>query len=93
MQQQDVELEERQIDRERLSERELDELIGDRDYRLFLNSRNEMYRERDMGNHPPTRAEALKLLAENPNLIRRPIVIRGNKFVLGFDEEKLRDLL
>ena len=67
-------------------------MIGDRDYRKFLNTRNELYRERQMGENPPTRAEALKLMAAEPNLIRRPVVIRGGKIVLGFDEEALGDL-
>ena len=93
MQTQNVELEERQLDRERLSEEELDRLIGERDYKLFLNTRNELYRERNMAEHPPSRKEALKLMAQEPNLIRRPIVIRGNQFVLGFDEEKLKELV
>ena len=72
--------------------RELDQLIGDRDYRKFLNTRNELYRRENMAEKPPTRAEALKLMAAEPNLIRRPVVIRGGKIVLGFDEKELEDL-
>jgi len=60
-------------------------LIGKRDYREFLNTRNELYRERDMKNSPPTRAEALKLMSETPNLIRRPILVDGDRIVLGSD--------
>jgi arsenate reductase-like glutaredoxin family protein len=75
-----------------LSVGELDRLIGKRDYRQFLNSRNELYRERDMANNPPSREEALKLMSENPNLIKRPILIEGGKMVLGFDEEAYRTL-
>jgi len=72
-----------------LSVQQLEELIGKRDYREFLNSRNEMYRERGMKENPPPRAEALKLMSENPNLIRRPILVKGAQIVLGYDEEKL----
>jgi arsenate reductase-like glutaredoxin family protein len=93
LQEQGVEHEERQLDREPLSEKELDQLIGDRDYRLFLNHKNELYRERNMRENPPPREEALRLMAAAPNLIRRPIVVRGNRFVLGFDEEQLKELL
>jgi arsenate reductase-like glutaredoxin family protein len=75
-----------------LSVKELDELIGKRDYRLFLNSRNELYRERGMADNPPPRAEALRLMSENPNLIKRPILVKGGEIVLGFDEEKLGKL-
>jgi arsenate reductase-like glutaredoxin family protein len=72
---------------------QLDRLIGSRDYRLFLKSRNELYRERGMKDHPPSRAEALKLMSENPNLIKRPITVKGSQIVLGFDEPALSRLL
>jgi arsenate reductase len=75
-----------------LTEQELDKLIGKRDYRLFLNSRNELYRERGMQENPPSREEALRLMAAHPNLIKRPIVIEGQKIILGYDEEALREL-
>ncbi len=71
----------------------LDKLIGTRDYRLFLNSRNELFRERGMKDHPPPRAEALKLMAANPNLIKRPIFVQGREIVLGFDEVAAGELL
>ncbi len=71
---------------------QLDSLIGARDYRGFLNSRNELYRERGMKEHPPTRAEALKLMSENPNLIKRPILIQGKEILLGFDQERWESL-
>ena len=66
----------------------LDQLIGERDYREFLNTRNELYRERDMKETPPSRAEALKLMSENPNLIKRPILVDGDRIVLGSDVGK-----
>ena len=76
-----------------LSVEELDRLIGKRDYREFLNFRNEMYRERGMKENPPSREEALRLMAENPNLIRRPILVKGNRIVLGYDEEALAEIV
>ena len=82
-----VELESRDLGKQRLTEAELEELIGDRDYKEFLNTRNELYRTRNMKEHPPSRAEAIKLMAKEPNLIRRPVVLRGSEMVLGLDEE------
>jgi len=87
-----IELELRDLDKQRLTEQELDALIGERDYREFLNPRNELYRKRDMKNRPPSRAEALKLMAAEPNLIRRPVVIAGKQIILGYDEPKLKAL-
>jgi arsenate reductase (glutaredoxin) len=72
---------------------ELDQLIGSRDYREFLNSRNELYRERGMKENPPSRPEALQLMAANPNLIKRPILIKGKEIVLGYDEARLAEWL
>ena len=72
---------------------ELDQLIGKRDYREFLNSRNELYRERGMKENPPPRPEALRLMSENPNLIKRPILVKGREIVLGFDEQAFSGLV
>ena len=72
---------------------QLDGLIGTRDYRPFLNSRNELYRERKMKEKPPSREEALELMAAHPNLIKRPILMKGGEIVLGFQEEEMRGLL
>jgi arsenate reductase-like glutaredoxin family protein len=80
------------LGKEKLSDSELDELISARDYQEFLNPRNELYRERKMKEKPPSRAEAIKLMAKEPNLIRRPIVIKGAQIILGFDEEAYRKL-
>ncbi len=88
-----AELESRDLDKQRLTEAELDELIGSRDHREFLNTRNEIYRTRKMKEHPPSRAEAIKLMAKEPNLIRRPIVLQGSQMVLGFDEEAYRKII
>jgi arsenate reductase len=88
-----AELESRDLDRQPLTKAELEELIGDCDYREFLNTRNELYRARKMKDHPPSRAEAINLMAKEPNLIRRPVVIRGSKMVLGFDEAAYRKLV
>ena len=88
-----AELESRDLDKERLTEAELDELIGERDHKDFLNTRNELFRTRKMKEHLPSRSEAIKLMAKEPNLIRRPVVLQGSKMVLGFDEEAFRKLL
>lgn len=82
----------RDLDKERLSQAELDKLIGDRDYREFLNTRNELYREKKMKENPPSRSEAIKLMAKVPNLIRRPLLIDGKKILFGFDEEAYKKL-
>ena len=84
---------ERDLGRNPLGEAELRAIIGTRDPREFLNTRNELYRRKKMAQNPPSPDEAIRLSAANPNLIRRPIVVRGREQVLGFDEEAIRNLL
>jgi len=76
-----------------LTAKELEALIGDRDYKLFLNSRNELYRERNMKEKPPSRSEAIELMSKNPNLIKRPILVKGKQILLGFNPEEMRKAL
>lgn len=46
-----------------------------------------------MKDSPPSRAEALALMAANPNLIKRPILLKGKEIVLGWDEAGLAALV
>ena len=88
-----AELESRDLDKQPLSEKELNDLIGDRDYKLFLNPRNELYRERNMAQKTPSREEAIRLMSKNANLIKRPVVVRGDQLVIGFDVTAFMKLL
>jgi arsenate reductase (glutaredoxin) len=76
-----------------LTEAELDALIGTRDYRDFLNSRNDLYRERKMKENPPSREEAIRLMSKNPNLIKRPLIVKGKQVIAGFDQDSVEKLL
>jgi arsenate reductase-like glutaredoxin family protein len=41
---------------------------------------------------PASKKEAIALMLENPNLIRRPILVRGSKVIFGFDKDRYGDL-
>lgn len=74
-----------------LSEADLDALIGKRDYKMFLNAKNELYRERGMKENPPPREEAIRLMSTHPNLVKRPLFAKGGKIVFGYDEAGLKE--
>jgi len=82
----------RDLAKERLSASEIEKLIGRRDYTDFLNSRNETFRKKKMGDKPPSRKEAVRMMAKEPNLIRRPVVVAGGRVVVGFDENGMARL-
>jgi arsenate reductase-like glutaredoxin family protein len=46
-----------------------------------------------MKENPPSREVAIALMAENPNLIKRPILVKGNEIVLGYDPEAMEKLI
>lgn len=82
----------RNLDQQRLSADELEKLIGDLNHRDFLNTRNELYRRKNMKENPPSRADAIRMMVGEPNLIRRPVIVAGGRVVLGFDQEKIDSL-
>lgn len=82
----------RDLSKQRLSAAELEKLIGKRDYTDFLNKRNELFRKKKMAERPPSRREAIRMMAEEPNLIRRPVVVAGGRVVVGFDEDGMAHL-
>jgi len=82
----------RDLAKERLSASEIEKLIGRRDYTDFLNSRNEVFRKKKMDEKPPSRKEAVRMMAKEPNLIRRPVVVAGGRVVVGFDENGMARL-
>jgi arsenate reductase-like glutaredoxin family protein len=51
----------------------------------FVSTRSPVFKERPL---PRSKKEAIDLMMENPNLIRRPIVIKGSKVIFGFDKDQ-----
>jgi Spx/MgsR family transcriptional regulator len=92
MERRGFELHFRNLDKERLSAAELEKLIGRRDHEDFLNPRNELYRRKHMKEDPPSRREAIRMMAREPNLIRRPVIVAGGRVVVGFDENGIAHL-
>lgn len=50
----------------------------------FVSTRSPVFKQRAL---PRSKKEAIDLMMEQPNLIRRPILIRGSKVVFGFDKD------
>ena len=93
MQAKKIPLEERDYGKAPLSEKELRDLVAGEPVEAFLNARNALYRERNMKQKPPSKEEAIKLILKEPNLLRRPIIVKGDKKLLGFSEAEAAKLL
>jgi arsenate reductase-like glutaredoxin family protein len=88
-----IPLEEREYGKSPFSEKELRDLVAGVEVENFLNSRNALYRERNMKQKPPSREEAIKLILREPNLLKRPIIVKGHQKILGFSEAEAAKLL
>lgn len=86
-------LDERDFARTALSAAELRELFSGHDPRDFLNPRSPSYKALGLGARQLTAAQAIELIVETPNLIKRPIVVVGDTLIAGFDRERLRAAL
>jgi arsenate reductase (glutaredoxin) len=88
-----VELDERDYAKEPLSASELKVLFAGRDPRDFLNPKSPAFKTMGLKDRKLTAAGALALMAREPNLIKRPLVVAGGQIVAGFDRDRLRALL
>jgi arsenate reductase-like glutaredoxin family protein len=55
----------------------------------YVSLRSPVFKERPL---PKSKKDAIDLMMENPNLIRRPILIKGSKVIFGFDKDQYGDL-
>jgi arsenate reductase-like glutaredoxin family protein len=51
----------------------------------YVSTRSPVFKDRPL---PKSKKEAIEMMLENPNLIRRPILIKGSRVVFGFDKDK-----
>jgi arsenate reductase-like glutaredoxin family protein len=85
-------LEEREFSRTPLTAAEIREIAGSRSPIDLMNPERPVYKEQGFDRRRPTEDEAVEAMAADNNLIYRPIVIRGEKMVKGFDEAAIREL-
>ena len=62
----------------------LEEHIPEDRYLEFVSTRSPVFKERPL---PGSKKEAIDMMMGNPNLIKRPILVRGSKVTFGFDKK------
>jgi arsenate reductase len=61
--------------------------------RDLLRKGEQVYRDLNLGKREVSDDELIRLMVEHPDLIQRPIVVRGNKAVLARPPQNLEELL
>lgn len=74
---------------------ELDRLLGllGLEPQSVMRNQDDLFSELGLVGKDLSRDEGLRLLAEHPALLERPIVVRGDKAVVARPPERVRDLL
>ena len=88
-----AELDERDYAKSPLTAAELKDLFAGRDPRDFLNPRSPAFKAMGLAGKTLSPEQALALMAKEPNLIKRPIVIAGKQMIAGFDRDRIRAAL
>jgi len=70
----------------------LEKLIDERHLADFVNTRSPAYKARGLDVKAMTKRQAIDLMMEEPNLIRRPLLLRGGRAIFGFDAGRYGEL-
>jgi len=76
-----------------LSVRELDLLFGHNPITYFVNPAAKEYKKLGLDKQLPERQEMLEILADNPGLLRYPIIKSSRLLTVGCNKEKISEML
>lgn len=67
----------------------LEKVIRAENIYASLNQKSTTYKDNQLGKRRTTKNEAIRLMLKDPNLIKRPLIIKDNKAYQGFEEDSL----
>ena len=76
-------MEERDINREPPSRAFLERHVDSTHFLEYVSRRSPVFKDRPL---PASKREAIALMLEQPNLIKRPILVVGERAIFGFDK-------
>ena len=86
-----VELAERDIFKEPLTEAELGELTAMRPIRDLFSFKSPSFRKLGLDPESLTDRQMMSMVMGDPRLIRRPLVVTGGRIIVGNDQAALRE--
>ena len=78
-----VDVEERDINKTPPSREFLEQHVDGQRFLDFVSTRSPVFKERPL---PTSKKDAIDLMMEQPNLIKRPILIKNSQVIFGFDK-------
>ena len=93
LQQQDLRLHIHDIEKKPLTHDEIARLVRHLDLKHFLNSSSKVYSSKKLDKSLPSREEVIALMAEDNDLLRKPIIVAGRLMVIGPNRSKIIEML
>ena len=87
-----VELDERDFFQDVFTEGELATLIGDRSAAEYFSFKSPSFRKMGLDKNQLSDDQLLKVMLEEPRLIRRPLILAGDDLVVGTDKKAMAEL-
>jgi arsenate reductase-like glutaredoxin family protein len=87
-----VEIVERDFFQDVFTEEELGTLIGDRPVSEYFSFRSPSFRKMGLDKDQLSDDQLLKMMVEEPRLIRRPLIQTGDDLVVGTDKKAMAEL-
>jgi arsenate reductase-like glutaredoxin family protein len=84
-----VDVEERDINKDPPPRELLERHVDEERFLDYVSKRSPVFKTRPL---PRSKREALDLMLEQPNLIKRPVLVKGDRAVFGFDRDGFRAL-
>ena len=78
-----IDIEERDINKTPPSREFLEQHVDEQRFLDFVSTRSPVFKRQPL---PTLKKDAIDLMTEQPNLIKRPILIKGSKVIFGFDK-------
>ena len=79
-----MDVEERDINKTPPDRAFLERHVDEGQFIDYVSTRSPVFKERGL---PRSKKEAIDLMLQQPNLIRRPVLITGSKVIFGFDKD------
>ena len=80
-----MEITEQDINRNPPDRAFLERHIDEKRFLDFVSTRSPVFKQRPL---PRSKKEAIDLMIQQPNLIKRPILVRGGQAIFGFDRDQ-----
>lgn len=93
LEKQEVNLQIHNIGKEPLKRPQISDLVRNYNLQHFLNTNSKSYKKNKLDKILPSRQEVIDLIAQDNDLLNRPIIISGRLMAVGYNREAIKEML